>query len=366
MKRCQVVLFISLLSFLPLLQAEPAGEKQILEEIFKIPSPTGYEENMILKIRQLLPEDVALERNSLDSLYATWSNGGDHLAVVAGVDEIGYIVSGFEKGGYLCLDRAVPAPHALYDSFQFGQPMTVWTKKGPVKGVLALPSLHIISRELRSDLQNLFVIENALLDIGVRSETEARKKGIVMLDPVTPLARICLLAGQKKSGPSLGTKVNTSVLLEVANEIKPETLTDKLTFAWLTQTKFPARRSRPRAALGALVAKKNLAASRYLVVDTFPVDEQTDNGVVLGGGPVLVMGKAEEPGLAERIQKTASSAGISLQMTENGQSMIFNAFITEKETAGLFIPLKFPATPNEIVDFRDVESLLKLISSLIQ
>jgi putative aminopeptidase FrvX len=360
--------FISLSVFIlfSFLQAGAPVEKQTLEEIFKTPSPTGYEENMIQKIIKLLPDGLTAERDGIGSLYTAWGEGGDRLALVTGIDEIGYVVSGFEDGGYLHLFRAVSAPHELYDSFQFGHPMTIWTEKGPVAGVLTLPSLHIASREIRSDLQSLFVIENALVDIGVGSAADAKEKGVAILDPVTPLARITVLAGQQKSGPSLGTKVCTSVLVELVGHMQSVTAANPATFVWLAQSKFPARRSRPRAALGAVVARKKIAASGYLIVDTYPVDPQAENGISIGFGPVLVTAGGENSALGDKILKHAASENLPLQQMVNTNSMIFNAFLSEGNAAGLFIPLKFPATPNEIVDFRDVEILMKLISFLLQ
>lgn len=360
--------FISLSVFVlfSFLQAGASVEKQTLEEIFKTPSPTGYEENMIQKIMKLLPDGLTAERDGMGSLYTVWGEGGDRLAMVTGIDEIGYVVSGFEDRGYLHLFRAVSAPHELYDSFQFGHPMTIWTEKGPVAGVLTLPSLHIASREIRNGLQSLFVIENALVDIGAGSAAGAKERGIAMLDPVTPLARITVLAGQKKSGPSLGTKVCTSVLVELAGQMQSVTADNPATFAWLAQSKFPARRSRPRAALGAVVAREKLAASGYLIVDTYPVDPQAENGISIGLGPILVTADGESSALGDKILQHAASENLPLQQTENANSMIFNAFLSEGNAAGLFIPLKFPATPNEIVDFGDVEVLMQLISFLLQ
>ena len=366
MRKQPFIISLSLLILFSFLQVGASGEKQTLEEILKMPSPTGYEENMIQKIIRLLPDGLTTERDGMGSLYAAWGESGDRLALVTGIDEIGYVVSGFDQRGYLHLYRAVSAPHDLYDSFQFGHPMTVWTEKGPVAGVLTLPSLHIASREMRSDLQSLFILENALVDIGVKSEQEAKERGVAMLDPVTPLARITVLAGQQKSGPSLGTKVCTSVLVELAGQMQSVTAVNPAAFAWLAQSKFPARRSRPRAALGAVVAKEKLAASRYLIVDTYPVDPQADNGISIGEGPVFVTADGENSALGDRILQFAASENLPLQQMENAESMIFNAFLSDENAVGLFIPLKFPATPNEIVDFRDVEILMKLISFLLQ
>ncbi len=366
MKNLKIGIILFLLVFLFFLQANPGDVEQILNEIFSVASPTGYEDSMVSTIKKLLPADSSFERDSLGSLYFALGEGGEHLAVLTGIDEIGYIVSGFDSRGYLNLDRVVSVPTPLYDSFQFGHPMTVWSAAGPVKGVLALPSLHIISREMRSNLQNVFSIENALVDIGVRSKEEAQALGIEMLDPVTPLARISHLAGDRKSGHSLGTKVCTSVLMDVADDLSLKTLRQKTTFVWAAQTKITARRSRPRAALGAVLAKKNLSASNILVVGIYPMDNQVENHVSLGGGPVLVTPEGSDSELNKIIIDAASSRGIPLQNVNNFESMLLAPFLSSANASGMFLPVKFSGTPNEVVDFRDVRSLVKLISTLLQ
>jgi len=366
MKKLKIGIIVFLVIFSCLLQANSDDVEQILSEIFSVASPTGFEENLISAIQKILPSDSSFERDNLGSLYLTLGESGEHLAVLTGIDEIGYFVSGFDSRGYLNLDRAVSPSTPLFDSFQFGHPMIIWTSAGPISGVLALPSLHIISREMRSDLQKVFTLENALVDIGVRSKKDAQARGIEMLDPVTPLARISNLAGDKKSGPSMGTKVCTTVLLEIADNLSRKTVGQKTTFVWMAQTKYPARRTRPRAGLGAVLAKKNLSASNILVVGIYPMDNQVENHISLGGGPVLVRSDESDSELNKVIIDAASSSGIPLQNVNNFESMLLAPFVFEKNVSGIFLPVKFLDTPNEVVDFRDVRSLVKLISSLFQ
>ncbi|MFC2160746.1 hypothetical protein ACFLRX_03755 [Acidobacteriota bacterium] len=365
MKKLGIGIIFFLLVFSVFLQANSDDLEQILNEIFSVASPTGFEENLMTTIQKLLPADSSFERDSLGSLYLTLGTEGEHLAVLTGIDEMGYIVSGFDSRGYLNLDRVVSPSTPLYDSFQFGHPMTVWTSGGPISGVLALPSLHIISREMRNDLQQVFSLENALLDIGVFSKKEAQERGIEMLDPVTPLARISQLAGDRKAGPSMGTKVCTTLLMEVADNFSRKTVGQKTTFVWMAQTKYPARRIRPRAALGSVLAKTNLSAIQFLIVGIYEMDSQIENPVSLGAGPVLATSEGSDSDLDEIILARASRLSIPLQKVTQYEPMILSPFLAEKNVSGLFLPVKFSTTPNEVVDFRDVRSIVEIISSLL-
>ena len=366
MKILKFGVFLLLCVFLMFLPASSNDVDLILNEIFTVAAPTGYEASLVAAIQNLLPSDTAFTDDSLGSLYSTRGEGGDHLAVLTGLDEIGYIVSGFDARGYLNLDRVVSVSTPLFDSFQFGHPMVVWTQTGPVPGVLSLPSLHIVSREMRSDLQNVFSLENSLVDIGVRSKADAQARGVAMLDPVTPLARISHLAGDRKSGSSMGSKACVAVLIKVSKDLSSISLGQKTTFIWAAQTRFPTRRSRPRAALGSVVARRNLPAAKFLVVGIYPIENEGKNSISLGGGPVHVIPKGTNPELNKRILEAASDSSVQLQTVDALESMLLAPFLSDKNVSGVFLPVKFPDTPNEVVDFRDVRSLVSLMLTLLQ
>jgi putative aminopeptidase FrvX len=369
MKRIRAVACFFLLFFCPFLflfsQVKPF--LRILNEVFPVPSPSGYEEKIAKKIHQLLPEGLSFYKENIGSLYLRLGQEKDSLAVVTGMDEFGYFVSGIDPGGYLKLDRAVSSPNPLFDTYHFGRPLVAWTQGGPVSGVLALPSLHLASREMRRDLENLFSLENALVDIGVRSKEEAREKGIAYLDPVTLAAELSYLAEENISGPSLGIKACVALLVSQAAKSVAREDVQAATFVWMSQTKFPYRRSRPRAALGAIRASKAISSSRVLVIDAFPCDRSSGSSPVIGMGPVLVIPQDQASGLGERVAKIAVDQNIPLQRQLSYGSSIMNGFISnERDVIGLFLPVKFPFTPSEVIDLKDVRSLEKLIEGVLK
>lgn len=101
MKYLKIRIILFLFVFSVSLQSSSDGIEKTLNEVFSVASPTGYEHSMVLTIKKLLPADSSFETDSLGSLYLDFGDGGDHLAVLTGIDEIGYIVSGFDSQGYL-------------------------------------------------------------------------------------------------------------------------------------------------------------------------------------------------------------------------------------------------------------------------
>ncbi|UCE40629.1 MAG: hypothetical protein JSV17_14445 [Candidatus Aminicenantes bacterium] len=345
---------------------EESSVLKLAETLFTVPAPTGYEEPIVEAIQEILPPGCRTMRDNLGSLYLKLGKQKSRLAVCTPMDEAGYFVSGINPQGYLRIDKAVFGP-ALIDSYHLGHPMIVWTEKGPIEGVLALPSLHILSSEVRNEFQKRPSLELAYLDIGVRSEDEAQKIGVTMLDAVTPQRELTRLAGSKIAGHSLGLKLCTALVLDVAKRIAPESTASNPTLVWMAQTKFPLRRSRPRSALGALCVSAKIEAKSIVIVDVFPCDGQNQAGIMIGNGPVLVYSGNKDTKMQDRVQKLAQDKGISLQLAPDHSSAVMNPFLSQHNAViGLFLPVKFSHTPAEVVDIKDVDSLRFMLSVLLQ
>lgn len=344
---------------------EEAAVQKSIETLFAVPSPTGCEEPLVEAIKEFLPEGLDTKRDNLGSLYVSWGRNGDGPAVCAPMDEAGYFVSGINPDGYLTLDRAVYLP-PLADSFHRGHPMVIWTGKGPVEGVWAVPSVHILSAEMRKKMAETPALEMALLDIGAASEEEAREKGVKLLDAVTPWREITRLASTEMAGHALGGKACAAVLLDLAQSLRKSRIPDAA-LVWMAQTKFMARRKRPPVAMGAFRVSQEVDSKAVMVVDVFPCDLESGRGIQPGEGPVLVYRTDRVNKMVNRIKELAQARGLSLQEVQDYHSPLLAPFLeTHEESAGLFLPVRFLLTPSEVVDFKDVESLKALLAAFFQ
>ncbi len=186
--------------------AGAADLKSLTKELFAVPSTTGNEEMLAAKIRGELPKGLAVEADGLGTIAVRIGGAAGPTLVIAALDGYGHMVSGITPEGYLTLDRPVAPPHARFDAYLLGQPVIVSTAKGPVRGVVSQPALHLLTPERRKTLVEGFSLENAFVDIGVRSEAEARAKGVEILDAVTYPAVLTELAGGRWAGPQLGAQ----------------------------------------------------------------------------------------------------------------------------------------------------------------
>ena len=246
--------------------AGAADLKSLTKELFAVPSTTGNEEMLAAKIRGELPKGLAVEADGLGTIAVRIGGGAGPTLVIAALDGYGHMVSGITPEGYLTLDRPVAPPHARFDAYLLGQPVIVSTAKGPVRGVVSQPALHLLTPERRKTLVEGFSLENAFVDIGVRSEAEARAKGVEILDAVTYPAVLTELAGGRWAGPHLGLKAVAAVLVSLAGDMAGNGPAEGTIVAWAAQTKFAARGRGARPAVGAVRAKSTWQPRRTVVV----------------------------------------------------------------------------------------------------
>ncbi len=308
-----------------------------------------------------------MEKDNLGGLYAWPGNRkpSGEIAVLAPLDDFGYVVSGFTADGYLRLDRASNPPSPVYDSFLIGHPVIIRNAWVPAYGIVSQPAMHVMTRELRDQISGAFSLDLVYVDIGARSEAEARKNGFAILDPVALFPEYVTLAGTKRAGPNLGRKALAAVLTEVALSVESSAKKTPATFVWAAQTRLSARGG-GRGSLGMTRAANVLGIPYVIVLDTAAVTADAKSPV-LGKGPVLILMKDEPWPLRKAIEKVAAEEKISLQTVIVSQAPLLSPFpLTDgKEAVGLAIPVKFAGTPSETVDLADLRALSRILSRLI-
>jgi putative aminopeptidase FrvX len=344
----------------------PADLKNLTKELFVIPSTTGNEDRLAGKLRGLLPRGLAIEEDGLGTVAVRLRGPGAPTLLLAALDGYGHMVSGITADGYLTLDRPAAPPHARFDAYLLGQPVIVSTARGPVQGVVSQPAMHLLTQERRKTLVENFSLENAFVDIGVRSEREARDKGVEILDPVTFWPVLTELAGDKWSGPSLGLKAVAAVLIAVAESLNEEPPSAQTIIAWAAQTKAAARGRSARPALGAVRAKTKWDPGRTVVVGVIAAGK-VGTAPVLGKGPVLVLAKDEPTALRQAFERAAAGAGISSQFLAATDSPLAIPFAgARSEVLTVALPVQFLDTPSEIVDLKDIQALRDLLERFLR
>jgi putative aminopeptidase FrvX len=340
-----------------------ADVKGLIKDLFPIPSATGNEQFLAAKIAGFLPKTAALSADNLGGVYLKLGAAASGPAILAGLDEFGYVVSGFTPSGYLRLDRATPLPSTVYDSFLLGHPVVIMTKTNPAYGVVSQPAMHLLTRERRDQLAKDLTLDLIFVDLGVRTEAEARAKGIEILDPVTFWPDLTPLANEQWSGPALGQKAVCAALVAAARELAKDK-TSAADLAWPAQSRFPARGT--RASLGMTRAKAKLGAKTAIVLDIVAAD-RGPNSPLLGKGIVVAQAKEAPSKVREAVEAAALEKKIPLQYRTGAESPLLAPFVVDGGDALILgLPVRYAGTPSEIVALKDVQALADLVMEIVK
>jgi len=346
------------------LPAQGKDAAAVLREIFPIPAMTGNEELLAEKIKGLLPQGLTFDRDNLGSLYVKIGPGAPALAVLAPMDEFGYVVSGITAEGYLTVDRPAPLPVPIYDSFLLGHPVILSTRKGLRHGIVVQPSMHVLTKERREQLSNSLTLDMIFIDVGARSEAEVRAKGFEILDPVTPWPDLLALANGRLAGPGLGRKAACAALAAAASDLALEKPTAEGMLVWMAQTRLAARGA--RAPLGAVRARNKISPKAVVLLDALAAD-RGEKGPVLGGGPILVTAKEGPSAVKEAVEASAREKGLALQSFVGLESSALAAFAAAgTDAVVLALPVKFAGTPSEVIEAKDVQAVADLVAAVVK
>jgi endoglucanase len=370
MNRIQIRRRIAAFSLIALVCASPAAAspadlKDLVRQLYPVPSATGNEEILAAKIASLLPKSAAVERDNLGGLFARFGAAGETaLAVVTPLDEFGYAVSNILPDGYLQLDRLGTPPVGIFDAFLMGHDVVLSTRSGLRQGIVVQPAMHVLSTEMRDKIAKSVTLDMIYVDVGARSEADVRAKGIDILDPVTFSQDLAVLANDRLAGTALGLKTNAAVLTALAEAAGGGSLPQATALGWMTQTRMAARGS--RSALGAVRARNRLAPKAAIVLGTVAAD-RGEKSPVFGKGIVVIQAKEGPMKLRDAVDAVAKEKGIALQAQTGGEGAILTPFLADgAEALILALPVKFAGTPSEVVDMKDARSLLDLVSDIVR
>jgi len=120
--------------------AQPLHERFL--QLVQTPGLAGYEADVRTAVKAQLPSWTNPRIDELGNLIVVLGSGEPRLALVASLDEDGYVVSRITDDGFVRLHRPTSGPATpLADQFMVGQPVVIRTAAGKlVPGVTATPS----------------------------------------------------------------------------------------------------------------------------------------------------------------------------------------------------------------------------------
>jgi len=292
------------------------------------------------------------------NLILTFGEGENHKVFVAHMDETGYIVNDIKNDGRLELKILGGMLPWLWEA----QPATIHLRHKKITGVFEPRFDYLTSKKRES---NFPLNVNA----GFLSKSEALEAGVIIGETsITMPKEMIRLNENRVTGRSFDDRVGCAALILALNKINPRELKNKITFVWSVEEEIGLRGAKHSA-----INLKN--ASIVHPVDTYvssddPYKDESFANAPLGNGAVIRV--LESINFVSRenfkmIRKLADNNNIKIQygMTSGGTDG--QPFLSYGIPS---VPISWPGryshSPIEIMDLRDMNSLVKLIKAVIE
>lgn len=175
---------------------------------------TGYEQAMTDSLLALLPGSA---RDRTGNVTLALGRGAPKRLVYCNLDEIGYAVGNITDDGYVLLRRVGGGArlYPLFDQQLEGQRVTLFGRRGPVPGVVAVRSTHL-TRGRPTGNEAPFTVDNAYVDIGATSRDEVLSLGVSLLTPVSLTKRPLRYGDRLLAAPNAGRRAACAALASAA------------------------------------------------------------------------------------------------------------------------------------------------------
>jgi tetrahedral aminopeptidase len=333
---------------------------QFLKSLLLTPSPSGYEKPIQDVVRAWVKpfaHEVRTDRHG--NVMAVINPEGQPRIMLAGhCDQIGLMVQHIDENGYLYIQ-----PIGGWDvQILLGQQLTVWTKDGPVAGVIARKAPHLLTSEERNKTPQ-FV--DLWVDIGAKNRGDAESV-VTPGDPVTVALSFRDLRNGLVTAPALDDKVGVWTVMETLRLLHERGKLNAAVFCVSTVQEEIGLRGASTSA-HAMHPTVGIAVDVCHATDTPGNDKKQIGDTRLGDGPVLFRGPNINPHVLTRLRDTATELKIAAQVrgAPRATGTDANAIQLSREgvaTGLVGIPNRYMHSPVEVVCLSDLDRAAQLLA----
>jgi putative aminopeptidase FrvX len=272
-------------------------------------------------------------------------------------DQIALMVQHVDTDGFLYVQ-----PIGGWDvQVLLGQHLTVWTKTGPVNGVVARRAIHLLTPEERTKVPQF---PDLWVDIGCRTKAEA--EGLVRCgDPVTFELGYRPLRNDLAASPAMDDKVGLWVVMDALRRLK-----DRPLKAAVVSVSTVAEEVGLRGATTATYAVQptvGIAVDVTHATDTPGNDKKTQGESALGAGPGLYRGPNINTRVFDKLESVAKEHTIPVQVPGVPRATGTDANVMHISRQGVAvglvgIPNRYMHSPVEVVHLDDLANAGRLLA----
>lgn len=333
--------------------------KVLLKKFLDVSGISGSEDNVLKLMKKELNGHVdKIYEDKVGNLISVKGKGNLKVLLTAHMDEIGFMVRGITKDGYLKLNPVGGWDPKILPS----KKVMVYTGNGTVNGVIGSKAIHMQERD---EVEKVFKLKQLVVDIGAKDKKEAEKL-VRIGDYVEVMGDFVELKNGRVAGRCLDNRISCTVLTEVMKRIKPRGI--KVYGVGSTQEEIGLK-----GASGAMFgADPDVIISLDVGMGKDPFTEE-DVSSVLGEGAILGIQDSRyviHKGVKKMLLDTAKKERIPYQLgvCSGGTTEATLAILTREGKPGglVSVPVRYMHTTVETADLRDIENTIKLVAKAIE
>jgi endoglucanase len=338
---------------------------ELVKTLTELPGMIGQEDLVQDFVRQRWqPHCAHIETTAVGNVIARVGGKGPRLLIEGHADEIGVLVKSISPDGFVWVGpKNYLTGRPGRDYYLFGHPCVIQTRKGPVPGVFAALSGHIVPPEMRDKPELGW--SDFWVDIGATSAEEATEWGVCIGDGVVWSTATRKL-GHYLVGKAMDDRAALAIMTALAERLDPDQLQYELFLASTVQEEV--------GTIGAFSLERDMRFDLSIAVDVglagdVPGVDVHEIGTRLGGGPVLVHHDIihYDRKLTQALADVAESAGIPVQhavfarYASDGKALIMGGVAT----ALVAFATRYTHSSYEMVAERDLELCVDLLHAFV-
>jgi endoglucanase len=330
-----------------------------LKHLLETPSPSGFErpiQDVVRGWARQFADQVQTDRHG--NVIAVQNPAGEPRIMLAGhCDQIGLMVQHIDEHGFLYVQ-----PIGGWDmQILLGQRLTVWSREGPIAGVVSRKATHLLTNEERNKVPQF---SDVWIDVGAKDRAEADKL-ITLGDPVTVALGVRELRNNLMTSPGLDDKVGVWTVMETLRLLHGRSLQAAVYCVSTVQEEIGLRGA-TTSAYG-IHPTVGIAVDVCHATDTPGNDKKQLGDTRLGGGPTIFRGPNISPRVFTLLEKTASDHTLPIQIRGAPRATGTDANAIQLSRGGVAaglvgIPNRYMHSPVEVVSLDDLDGAAKLLA----
>lgn len=339
---------------------------QMLKDLTDAPGVPGQEGPVRQVMRRYLEPIAEVSTDNLGSIIGRKSGGagGPKIALAGHLDEIGFMVTRITDEGFLKFQTL----GGWWEQVMLAQRVEVWTRQGPVIGVIGSKPPHILGMDERNkvyDKKAMFV------DIGAGSKAEAEAFGVRPGDPIVPVCPFTVMKNEKLlMAKAWDNRFGCAVAIEVVRRLHEENHPNDVFAVGNVQEEVGLRGA--QTTTYSIAPDIGFALDTGIAGDTPGISADEAQGK-LGKGPVVLIydgSMIPHVGLRDMVLDIAAAEQIPVQTdhiagggTDAGRMHLFGAGVP---SLVIGVPVRYIHTHASIMHRDDFEQTVRLLIAVIK